>query len=153
MLMSIDASKQSNVVFDTQIYLRAAINPNSACGRLLFEQRLYYQLYAADSIGNEIREVLRRPKIRLKFPQITDKRIEQVEVVLQSAQNVVVTEIEPICRDPKDDIFLACAKMANADYLVSEDNDLLVIGQYHETRIVNVASFLHILEQQRDQDT
>lgn len=146
--MSIDTSKQPNVVFDTQIYLRAAINPNSACGQLLFDQRLYYRLYTTASIENEIREVLRRPKIRLKFPQITDERLEQIEVILRSAENIQVTEIEPICRDPKDDIFLACAKAAQADYLISEDNDLLVIGQHHNTSIIKVAVFFNILEQQ-----
>ena len=62
---------------------------------------------------------------------------------------VQTTDIERICRDPKDDMLLACAKAAKADYLVSEDNDLLVIGQHHTTRIIKIAAFLNILEQQR----
>ena len=43
-------------------------------------------------------------------------------------------------------MFLACAKAAKASYLVSEDNDLLVLKQYEDTSIVNALDFLTILE-------
>lgn len=139
------------VILDTQIYLRAAINPNSVCGRIIFNQLTDYHLYTADELDAEVKRVLKRPAIRLKFPQINDTRTAQVMIVLEQAEHVQIADIEPICRDPKDDIFLACAKAASADYLVSEDNDLLVISQHYSTRIVNVAAFLAALEQQRDQ--
>lgn len=140
------------VVFDTQIYLRAVINPNSGCGRLFSEWTAYYVLYVADAIEAEIVEVLQRPKIRARFPQITDETIKAVKAILAKAERIVLTssDIEPICRDPKDDIFLACAKMAGANYLVSEDNDLLVIGRHHNTQIVGIATFLTVLENRRD---
>jgi predicted nucleic acid-binding protein len=51
-----------------------------------------------------------------------------------------------MARDPKDDKFLATAKAVAADYLVSEDEDLLVLEEYEGTRIVNAAAFLRILE-------
>jgi predicted nucleic acid-binding protein len=37
---------------------------------------------------------------------------------------VVATQLA-LCRDPKDDVFLNLAITAQADYLVSEDNDLV----------------------------
>ena len=33
----------------------------------------------------------------------------------------------PVCRDPKDEMFIACALAAKADCLVSGDKDLLVL--------------------------
>jgi predicted nucleic acid-binding protein len=36
--------------------------------------------------------------------------------------------------------------VADADYLVSEDKDLLVLEKHHRTQIVGVAAFLSVLE-------
>lgn len=136
------------VVFDTQIYLRTIISFRSACGRLVLERRADYELFSSTQINEEIYEVLHRSSIRAKFPQIKDADVDLIRKTLDIATVVEVKseDIEPICRDPKDDKFLACAKVAGADYLVSEDKDLLVLGQHHSTKIVNVAVFLGILE-------
>jgi len=53
-----------------------------------------------------------------------------------------------VARDPNDDKILATASAAGADYLVSEDLDLLVLREYQGTRIVSAATFLGILERQ-----
>jgi putative PIN family toxin of toxin-antitoxin system len=142
------------VVFDTQIYLRAFGNPSSACGRLLSDWTPYYILHWTDAIEVEILDVLSRPKVRAKFPSISDETEVRVKEILAKGIYVEVqpSDLEPICRDPKDDIFLACAKVAQADYLISEDNDLLVIRQHHTTHIIKVAAFLNILEQQANKN-
>jgi predicted nucleic acid-binding protein len=41
-----------------------------------------------------------------------------------------------VCRDPDDDAVLACALAAQADLIVSGDDDLLVLKQFQEIRIV-----------------
>ena len=145
-------SETPKVVLDTQVYLRALINPKSICGTLVFNLDTDYTLYVTDIIKSEIIDVLNRPRIRAKFPQITDIEVRCVAMVLELAHSVLVKpeEIEAICRDPKDDIFLACAKAAGADYLVSEDKDLLVIGQHHKTQRLDVVTFIDIL---RNKDT
>jgi putative PIN family toxin of toxin-antitoxin system len=147
-LMKCDMTVTPKVVFDTQIYLRALINSHSACGRLLFEWDEHYQLYMCDEIEAEIVDVLTRSKVRKKFPQITDERIHDITSRIAILPRVHLTKEDIVahCRDPKDDIFLACAKVAQTDYLVSEDNDLLVLFEHHHTKIINVASFLSILE-------
>ncbi|MBP9093697.1 putative toxin-antitoxin system toxin component, PIN family [bacterium] len=38
--------------------------------------------------------------------------------------NVLLTDILQVSRDPKDDMFLACAVISDSDYLVSGDSDL-----------------------------
>ena len=142
-------SKIPEVVFDTQIFLRALINKKSACGRLVFNMQADYQLYTTEPINAEIMDVLTRSSIRAKFPQITDASVVLIQDALGLANFIDVKpeDVERICRDPKDDIFLACAKVAGAEYLMSEDNDLLVLGQHHMTKIVRVSQFIEILEQ------
>ena len=55
-------------------------------------------------------------------------------------------EILNVSRDAKDDMFLATAIAGQADYLVSEDEDLLIIGKYQGVKIVNCRQFADILE-------
>lgn len=51
-----------------------------------------------------------------------------------------------ISRDPKDDKFLACAVEGEADYLVTGDEDLLILEQIGEIPIVRPFHFVQILE-------
>ena len=52
---------------------------------------------------------------------------------------------QPICRDPDDDAVLACAKAANADLIISGDQDLLVLQAFEGIQIVTVAQALERL--------
>lgn len=49
---------------------------------------------------------------------------------------------EPVCDDPDDDKFLACAVASDADFIVSGDRHLLKISVYHGTEIVRPRNFL-----------
>jgi uncharacterized protein len=49
-----------------------------------------------------------------------------------------------ICRDPKDDKFLALAIDGKADVLITGDKDLLELPAVGNLRIINAADFLTI---------
>lgn len=46
---------------------------------------------------------------------------------------------QPVCRDPDDDEVLALAIAAQADLIISGDNDLLVLLQFNGIPIVSPA--------------
>lgn len=46
------------------------------------------------------------------------------------------------CRDPKDDKFLSAVNQIEADFLISLDEDLLVIKQIGKTKIVRPGDYL-----------
>lgn len=46
---------------------------------------------------------------------------------------------QPICRDPDDDAVLACAKAAQANLIVSGDQDLLVLQTFEDIPILTPA--------------
>lgn len=48
---------------------------------------------------------------------------------------------EPVCRDPSDDKFLACARAAAADVIVSGDSDLLALGRWEGIAILSPRQF------------
>jgi putative PIN family toxin of toxin-antitoxin system len=51
----------------------------------------------------------------------------------------------PVCRDAKDDKFLECALAAQAAYIVSRDEDLLVLEKPFGIAVVTPRKFLSIL--------
>ncbi len=55
------------------------------------------------------------------------------------------SQVPKVTRDPSDDRVVACALAAQADYLVTGDDDMLVIGEYKGIRIVTPRRFLDLL--------
>ena len=53
--------------------------------------------------------------------------------------------IPGVCRDPKDDVVLACADSAGADAIVSGDKDLLSLGAHGGIRIMRVIDAILLL--------
>ncbi len=138
------------VVFDTVVFVRSLINPHGRWGRLIFDRTERYRLYLSPPIIQEILEVLDRPAIKRKYRTITGGEMTRILDIIAQADVVEPGEIPPISRDPDDDKFLAAARLARAAYLVSEDDDLLALGEYQGTRIVNVTTFLRVLEGQAE---
>ena len=68
---------------------------------------------------------------------------------LKKVAILVRLDVIPISRDPKDDVFLACALASRSDFLITGDDDLLVLGEYYGTDIVTPSRFLEILASDR----
>jgi len=49
------------------------------------------------------------------------------------------------CRDSKDDIFLELAVAAKADFLITGDEDLLVLESFRKTQILTMADFIQTI--------
>ena len=54
--------------------------------------------------------------------------------------------VQGVATHPEDDLILATAVSAQADYLVTGDKQLLALGSFQGVRIVAPAAFLAILE-------
>jgi len=134
------------VVLDTVIFVRSLINPHSNCGRIVFAHTDRYRLFVSEMVVQEVIEVLNRPELQRKFRRIPGLDARRVIDLLGEAELVEVGQPSPISRDPSDDKFLATAAAAEAEYLVTEDADLLIIQQFEGTTILNAAAFLEELE-------
>jgi hypothetical protein len=88
----------------------------------------------------EFRRVLAYPRFALTESEI---RVLIEDEVLPYFDLVETCEvILGACRDPGDDIFLACAVAAGVDAIVSGDKDLLDMGCFREIPIISVREFL-----------
>ena len=50
-----------------------------------------------------------------------------------------------ICRDPNDDKFFECAVAGRAQYIVSEDKDILDVGEIEGIKTVTADEFIALL--------
>lgn len=76
----------------------------------------------------EFREVSKRPRLRRYM--ITDPQV-LFDLSENDAEHISgELTLIGICRDPKDDIFLACAVEGEAECIVSRDVDLMDLGSY-----------------------
>ena len=100
------------------------------------------ELFVSDKILEEISEVMARPKFKTEHGSI-DKYIETIEKNCKK----VFTEgrIKGICRDKDDDDKLECGIICNADYIITGDEDLLVLGNYESINIITPMEYLVIL--------
>ena len=53
--------------------------------------------------------------------------------------------IEVVNSDPNDNMVVACALKARADYIVTRDNDLLSLENYENIKVVTPENFMGIL--------
>jgi putative PIN family toxin of toxin-antitoxin system len=131
------------VVFDTNVLI-AAFLTEGVCSKLLIRaRRREFDLI----LSNDIIEEFER-NLRIKF-LLSTSEIKDASTVLMEATGKIIQEISPIlpaCRDPEDDKILSCAKQTDADYLVTGDQDLLVIKQYGRTSIVTPRIFEEMFE-------
>ena len=60
-------------------------------------------------------------------------------------------EVAKVCRDKDDDNIIAGAKVAGVDYIVTGDNDLLVLDEYEGIEILNPRAFEILLNKINEQ--
>lgn len=88
----------------------------------------------------EFHAVLSYPKFRLTDSEI--KAIVEDEVLPYFEVIEKTAEVIGVCKDPDDDMFIACAISAKADFIVSGDKALCDVGRYKSVRIITATEFL-----------
>ena len=134
-------------VVDTNIFIRALIKPQGSVGPVLTRLRDgdYILLYA-DPLLDELVAKLALPRIREKY-HLSDEDVETVlALILLRGKPITPQRRIMACRDPKDDIVLEVAVAGQADFIVTGDNDLLVLHPFEGIPIVGPSEFLMAFE-------
>ena len=130
-------------VVDTNVFVSGLLKGRTTRPVILAFRRNLFRLVTSDPLRDELFDVLSREKFRPFFD-----RSDIIELCLLIDQKAEVVEIEKrveLCRDPKDNIVLECAVAAEADFIVTNDEDLLVLGEIGQTKIVSSVSFLDFI--------
>lgn len=101
----------------------------------------------------EVARVLTRQHLQKHYAAFVtaERRMGFLARVRNEAEMVESSQaISPTSRDEKDDPVLASAADGHADYIVTGDRDLLVLGEYEGIQIVTPEQFLKILDEAQE---
>ena len=128
------------VVADSNIFISSFFwgrNPRKIMERTIDGED---KLFVCKEILQETAAVMARSKFSVSSEHIA-RFIRSIEEV---AYHIVLNGIvQQVCRDSEDDKILECALLANADYIVTGDNDLLTIKEFRGVKIVTTSEYLN----------
>ncbi len=134
-------------VLDTNVLISGLIAVKGIPRRILdawLEGR--YTLVISLYLIEELTFVLSYPRIAQRL-SLSDEELAVILAALLTKAEVTPGKLRlpGVTRDPKDDAVVACAKEGRADYIVSGDQDLLVLGEYEGIQIVTPRQFWEVL--------
>ena len=102
-----------------------------------------FMLVTSKQILKELYQVLHYPHIIKRFSPSKDDINEFIGLIVEKA---FITEglyrADGITEDPADDMFVACALEAKADYIVARDPHLRNLKHFYGIQIVDVTTFI-----------
>jgi uncharacterized protein len=101
-----------------------------------------FEIVTRPILLDELRRVLAYPKLQ---PVIGDAD-ELIELLALTAIVVTPTETIELVRDPDDNRLIEAALAADADVIVTGDQDLLTLGRVDKIRILTPREFLATLQ-------
>jgi putative PIN family toxin of toxin-antitoxin system len=132
--------RTAKVILDTNWYISASINRRSRriVYNILADQNL--DIFYSKELLHEYQEDIRRPKFRkiISEPQV----LRFLTLLLPKLSETKIDKTINVSRDPNDNYLLAMSLEIGADYLITGDDDLLVMKTVGITKIVNMAEFL-----------
>ncbi len=130
------------VVIDTNAWISRLLIANSVPAQAVDKALKQADVVVSESTMQELASVLSRDKWD-RYVSNEDRQVFIRHLLHVATMVPVLAEITD-CRDPKDNHFLALALDAEADCIVSSDQDLLVLHPWRGVDIITPADFLRM---------
>jgi hypothetical protein len=132
-------NKVSRIIIDTNLWISFLITKNfTRLDEIIFSKKCV--LIFSQELLEEFLTVAKRPKFRRFF---SSSNIEEIlETIQEYAEFIEVTSKTEVFKDNKDNFLLSLAKDGNADFLLTGDNDLLILTKFRKTSIITISDFL-----------
>ena len=133
------ANQMIRVILDTNLWISYLISKRIRKIDELFERNDLVLLFSEELL-EEFIEVAGRSKFRSYFP---NEDVEELLSLFDELGEIIEVKTDVnVCRDPKDNFLLALAQDGNADFLITGDEDLLVIKKFGATEILSFIQFI-----------
>nr|BAL59584.1 hypothetical conserved protein [Candidatus Acetothermum autotrophicum] len=131
------------VVLDSNIWVATILKPHGYYARVIKQIAPHVDLFTAEEILAEVREASLRPEKMRKY-NLTKSAVTQGIASIRAFAHVVsrLPRLKVITEDPDDDVILACAVRAKADYLITYDPHLLKLKEYQGIKILKPSELL-----------
>ena len=127
-------------VIDTNVLVSSILIKKSSSDAVLKKARSLGNLLFSEATFQELQTTLNRSKFdRYVSLQVRSEFIFRLRL---ESELVEILERVDLCRDEKDNKFLEVAINGRADYLITGDNDLLVLRPFQDIKIMTVNEFL-----------
>jgi len=134
--------KSNKIILDTNLWVSFLITKKFSQLDELIENKKITLIFSEELIS-EFFEVVSRPKFEKYFSK---KDLEKIlNYFDQFGKLIEVKSDIQLCRDEKDNFLLNLSIDSNADYLVTGDNDLLILGKIEQTKILNFTEFIKLI--------
>jgi putative PIN family toxin of toxin-antitoxin system len=138
-----------NAVIDTTVLVSAFLRPAAGGASFDLLQLAHngaFELFLSDDILEETaRVLLDSARIRRRYQYPDEAVIEYCRGLSRLATIVTRVPAIQVVRDPNDDMILAAAIAAKAEYLVTRDDDLLSLGMHKRIVLLTPEAFLTML--------
>jgi putative PIN family toxin of toxin-antitoxin system len=129
-----------DLLLNTNILVSAALAPAGVPARCVSKALTEFVVLSSHAAQAELWNVLQRRKFDRQVPLEVRHALFNFLTAAQTLVEVIAKVTD--CRDPKDNIFLELALSGDADFIVTGDNDLLMLDPWRGIRIVTSSSFL-----------
>lgn len=107
-------------------------------------------LATSPAILKEVVDVINRDRIIKRTKMSQKERIDFIDKLIERSDVTQGRKLqEAISRDITDDKFLSCAIEAQAEYIITGDDDLLELKAYEGIKIVTPREFIEILSKNK----
>lgn len=128
------------IVCDTNV-LVAALVADGLCRDIVKRRLPKMALYTSRELLDELDSVL-RVKFRADLAALPFLRVYRERAILVDPVKLK----KRVCRDADDDVVLGTAKAADADAILTGDEDLLVLRSFERIAIVSPRAFVESLD-------
>jgi uncharacterized protein len=132
-------------VVDTTLLASGFLNPGPPPGRLLAAwRRAWYTLVVSEHILAELARTFRRPYFSHRLSPA--QAAANMHLLRQEALITPLTvSVTGVATHPEDDVVLATALSARAQFLVTSDYKFIRLKQYQDVILVSAHEFLALL--------
>ncbi len=147
--MNNEENNLPRVTIDTNLVISGTISPNSVPSQLItFWINGGFNWIQTQETFNEIKEVFTRKNIKMKYhlnPKEIQAFLDNLSIGAEFVKPIPIESLPIHSRDAKDNILLSCTLGGNCDFLITGDEDLLVLNgekKLGKLQIIKVVDFL-----------
>ena len=133
--------KNNRFVLDNNILVSALLIKNSLPFQIIQKIENQGLILYSEATLLELNRVLNRKKFDKYFT--VEEKQEFILKLIEMSELIEIKESITICRDSKDDKFLELAISGKADFIITGDQDLLVLNPFRNIEIITANEFLN----------